>query len=173
MNKLFYTLTLVSISFLFMGCPYKTKVNLESNPSENVNSAFLGNFEKKGSSTYRFVVSKKSANLYQVEEIKNSNDEVVKVYEGYTTTIKGTQFLVTRKTRSYSTNYDATDADYYLYKLVSNSSGTIMKLYEVTDNIDEEFTSASELKSFIAKYKDLSFFYEKSVLKYYKEDDDE
>jgi hypothetical protein len=46
-------------------------------------------------------------------------------------------------------------------------------LYEVTDNIDEEFESAAELKAYIAKYKDLSFFYEKSTLQYYKEDEDD
>jgi hypothetical protein len=159
-----------------MGCPYKTKVSLESDPSEAVKSSYLGSYEKKGSTTYRYVVSKKSANLYKIEEVKNSDDKVTYTYEGYTTTIKGTPFLVTRKTQSdfvNSTDYGKDNADYYIYKVNANSSGTIVKLYEVTDNIDEEFESAAELKAYIAKYKDLSFFYEKSTLKYYKEDEDD
>lgn len=174
MKKLIYTLSIVTMSMLFMGCPYKTKVNLESNPSESVNSAYLGSYEKKGSTTYRFVVSKKSSNYYKIEEIKNSDDEVRYAYEGYTTTIKGTKFLVTRETKSYSTDYSSREnADYYIYKISANSSGTIVKLYELSENIDETFETAAELKAFIGKYKDLSFFYEKSTLKYYKEDEDD
>jgi len=171
MKKLIYTLSIVTLSFLFMGCPYKTKVSIESDPSEAVKSSYLGSYEKKGSTTYRYVVSKKSANLYQIEEVKNSDDKVTSTYEGYTTTIKGTPFLVTRKTKTESDWYE--EDDYYIYKVNANSSGTIVKLYEVTDNIDEEFESAAELKAYIAKYKDLSFFYEKSTLKYYKEYEDD
>lgn len=158
---------------LFMGCPYKTKVNLEPNPSESVKSAYLGTYEKKGSTTYRYVISKKSANLYKIEEISNSSDKVYE-YEGYTTTIKSTPFLVTWKNKSSSgTKYDKAKADFYIYKISANNTGTIIKLFEITDNIDEEFESASELKAFISKYKDLSFFYEKSTLKYYKSDEDD
>ena len=173
MKKLIYTLRIVTLSFIFMGCPYTTKVNLESDPSEAVKSSYLGSYEKKGSTTYRYVVSKKSANLYQIEEVKNSDDKVTSTYEGYTTTIKGTSFLVTWKSNSSYEDYDKSEADFYIYKLSANSYGTIMKLDEVTDNIDEEFESAAELKAYIAKYKDLSFFYEKSTLKYYKMDEDD
>jgi len=173
MKKLMYTFGIISLSFLFMGCPYETKVNLEENPTEKVNSAYLGTFEKKGSTTYRYVVSKKSANLYTIQEVKNSDNKVNYEYEGYTTTIKGTPFLITWKTKSYSSEYTKDNAKFYIYKIGANSSGTIIKLYELTDNIDEEFETAAELKAFLGKYKDLSFFFKKKTLKYYKEDDED
>lgn len=171
MKNIIKTILFASSAFLFMGCPYKTKVQLETNPSEKVQSKFLGTYEKKGSTTYRFEVKKKTATLYEVDEIKTSDDKLAKQYEAYTTTIKGTTFLVTWQTRSYSTKYTKENADFYLYKLESNSSGTIAKLTEVTDNITEEFESAAELRAFIAKNKDLSFFYNKKAAKYYKADE--
>ena len=34
-------------------------------------------------------------------------------------------------------------------------------VFEVTDNIDEKFDDSEDLKEFVSKYKDLSFFYNK------------
>jgi hypothetical protein len=163
MKKLIYTISIFTLSLLFMGCPYKTKVNLEDKPNEKVNSSYLGSYEKKGSTTYKYIIKQKEddANKYRIEEIKNYDDSLYQAYEGYTTTIKGTQFLITNKISSYST----TNIDYYIYKLEANSSGTIMKLYELTDNITEEFETPKALKEFIAKHKDLGFFYNKNITK--------
>jgi hypothetical protein len=43
-----------------------------------------------------------------------------------------------------------------------------MVIYEVTDNIDETFSNATDLKAFFEKHKDLSFFYNKDEKKYKK-----
>lgn len=174
MKNILKTLFIAASAVLFMGCPYKTKVNLDPNPKEKVQSNLLGTYEKKGSSTYKYEVSKQDANHYKLKEIKTSDNKTTYEYVGYTTTIKGTQFLVTRKIKGYSTDYSNTpNPDYYIYKVTASSSGAIVKLHELTENIKEEFASAEELKSFIAKYKDLSFFYAKKASKFYKFDEDD
>lgn len=174
MRKFLKMTLIAAVSVAFMGCPYKTKVNLESSPSEKVESKLLGEYEKKGSTTYKYEVTKHDANHYKLKEIKNSDGKTTYEYIGYTTTIKGTQFLVTRRTKSYSTDYsNEENPSYYLYKVAYNSAGSVVKLYELSENITEEFESAAELKAFIGKYKDLSFFYEKKALKFYKNLDDE
>jgi hypothetical protein len=46
-----------------------------------------------------------------------------------------------------------------------------IKLKGVTDNITEEFASSAEFRAFIAKYENLSFFFDKDEEKtFYKED---
>lgn len=174
MKKTIYMLLVFVGSMTFMGCPYKTKINLESNPSEKVQKDLLGNFEKKGYSSYKYSISKKSDNKYTIKEIKVKDGTLNYEFEGYTTTIKGTQFLVTKKVKSSTKDYTTEiEPEYYIYKITSNSSKTIVKLEEVTEFIKDEFTSAADLKAFIGKYKDLTFFYKNTALKYYKEIEDE
>ena len=51
------------------------------------------------------------------------------------------------------------DNNYYLHKM--EIDGDKITVFEVTDNIDEKFSSSEDLKAFVTKYKDLSFFYNK------------
>ena len=131
-----------------------------------MNATYFGNYEKKGSSTYNYRISKETETLYKIEEISNSNKSSIYLYYGYTTTIGGTQFLVT-----YQENKNGGSPDkYYFYKLEGTKSGSMFTLFEVTEAISEEFTTTKELKNFISKYKDLSFFYNKTELKFYRLD---
>ena len=59
------------------------------------------------------------------------------------------------------------DGTFYFYK-IEMTNATQFKLYEVTDNIDETFSTSAELMSFFSKYKDLSFFYNKDEEVYNK-----
>ena len=62
------------------------------------------------------------------------------------------------------------DRKYYFYRMEKKSEDRI-KFKAVTDNITEEFATAEELKAFVKKHMELSFFYNKDDEKtFYKED---
>jgi hypothetical protein len=60
------------------------------------------------------------------------------------------------------------DDKFYFYKVELTDKQNFV-MHEVTDNIDEKFNTANELKAFFEKHKDLSFFYNKDEKKYKKQ----
>ena len=60
------------------------------------------------------------------------------------------------------------DIDYHLHRI--DFLDGEFALFEITDNIDEEFSDSDELKAFIKKYMHLSFFYNKDENKYVKQE---
>lgn len=52
------------------------------------------------------------------------------------------------------------DIKYYIYKMEVNSVGRI-RLKGVSDNITDVFGTSAEFRAFIAKYENLSFFFDK------------
>jgi hypothetical protein len=66
----------------------------------------------------------------------------------------------------------SSDVKYYLYRVEKKSDGGRVKLRAVTNNITETFATSAELKAFIKKNMELSFFYNKDDEEmYYKNDD--
>lgn len=154
---------------LLSGCPYST--DLEMDGAEKVNNAYLGTFEKQSSSYYYAVISKKSENEYKIEKFRTKDDELRETGTGWIYDIKGTKFLYVKRESSSSSSYYYKRKG-YLYKFMPSKSGYIMKLQGVSDYISEEFESAAELKNYLEKYKDLSFFYQTKIDKYYKADEE-
>ena len=56
--------------------------------------------------------------------------------------------------------------DYYLHRVELKDK--VMTFIEVTENIDEKFNTSAELKAFVTKYMNLSFFYTKEEVQYTK-----
>lgn len=146
------------------GCPYSADVPLDD-AKEKINPAFIGKWVKASSSKEEhpkyYQVSKKDETKYLFEEFtwsSSSNKYNSDIYTGHSTTIGTTMFLNMEK-----------DGKYYFYKIELSADKKSFKLYEVTDNIDEKFSTSKDLKAFFEKYKDLSFFYNKDEEKYEKE----
>lgn len=166
-----HTLKLLCLTLVLTaltGCPYGTEITLDG--AEKINSAYLGKYEKQNSSYYYLVVSKYSDNEYKLEKYRTTSETVKETGIGRVFDIKGTKFIVVKKHSSSSSSYYKKKQ--YIYKFMPSKSGYIMKLQGVSDYIDEEFETSEELKKYLEKYKDLSFFYQKKVDKYYKSDDE-
>ncbi|MCS7076804.1 MAG: hypothetical protein NZ455_08850 [Bacteroidia bacterium] len=149
------------MSFILWGCPYSSDVPIDE-AKEKVNPDLMGKWTKDvNSENPKFYnVTKASDTKYNFEENTwNSTDKKYdkKNYTGHTTTIGGDIFL----------NMES-GGKYYLYKIVLRKNEGVFELIEVTDNIKEKFTKSADLKAFVTKYKDLSFFYNKEVEKYKK-----
>ena len=155
-------------AFLFMGCPYGT--DLEITGAKKVEDKYIGTYEKQSSSYYYLKVSKLGDTEYKLEKYRAKNDDLSTTGKGYVIDIDGQDFLVVKSSSSSSYSYYKNKS--YLYKLSSKADGLAVKIQGITDYLDEDFETEAELKAYIKKYKDLSFFYQKKPEKYFKTDGD-
>ena len=102
----------------------------------------------------QYLIAAKDENNYSIKETSQSSGEI-NYYVGYASVIDGITFINLYKT-------DALDSDYsyLLYKLTINSPDQFT-LAEITDNVDEQFTSGKDLKKFIASNMQNSYFFNK------------
>jgi len=153
-----------SLSLLLMGCPYESKVPLGTSDASKPDKDFVGKWEEKGDDDYSWKCSM-DGNQYRIEK-KSTDGESSEptIYIGWLTDIAGSPFL-----NVYEQDYSE-DRKYYIYRVDKKSEDRI-KFRAVTDNITEEFATSEELKTFVKKNMELSFFYNKDDEKtFYKED---
>ncbi len=154
-----------SLSLLLMGCPYESKISLGSADNSKPDKDLVGKWEEKGSDDYSWKCTM-DGNQYRIEkkDISGDGDAEPTIYIGWLTDIAGSPFM-----NVYEQDYSE-DRKYYFYRMEKKSADRI-KFKAVTDNITEEFTTAEELKAFVKKNMELSFFYNKDDEKtFYKED---
>lgn len=153
-----------ALSLVFMGCPYESKIPLDSADKSKPDKDFVGKWEEKGDDSYSWKCQM-DGNQYRVEKKSTEDSESEPtVYIGWLSDVGGVTFL-----NIYEQDYSS-DRAYYFYRVEKKSEDRI-KFKAVTDNITEEFTTSEELKAFIKKNMELSFFYNKDDEKtFYKEE---
>lgn len=152
-----------SLSLLLMGCPYESKVALGGAENSKPDKALVGKWEEKGDDDYIWKCTL-DENQYRIEKKSTEGESEPTIYIGWLTDIAGTPFM-----NVYEQDYSE-DRKYYFYRMEKKSEDRI-KFKAVTDNITEEFTTSEELKAYVKKYMELSFFYNKDDEKtFYKED---
>lgn len=163
MRKLIYASGLFCMLFLLTACPYTSEFAL-SEPNETIKKEYLGTWvqdqESKNPSYY--VITRLTDKTYKFEEHEYNESEKeysVRSFTGHFTKMGTVNFL----------NLKEADLEKYsFFKLELSASKMQMVIYEVTDNIDEKFSNANDLKTFFEKHKDLSFFYNRDEKRYYK-----
>ncbi|MEX1002584.1 MAG: hypothetical protein WDZ35_10760 [Crocinitomicaceae bacterium] len=153
----------VGLTFLLTACPYQSKVPI-SDPNETIQSSLLGEWVSASEQEYEYptfyVIEKHNDTKYKLTEKRyNTSDSVYKdvQYFMHSTTIKDNLFMNVQ---------EAKGGDYSLYLFVQDQNEIVRR--EVSENIDEQFSSSKDLYKYVKKHMDLSFFYEKSEEKYYK-----
>jgi predicted small lipoprotein YifL len=163
MKKLISFSMMLAMLFVLTACPYSADFPLDA-PNDKINTDYLGTWVEEGGfeNPPFYVITKLSDKTYQFEKNEyNSSDKK------YTQT-KYTGHFTKMGTISFLNLKDANDNKYYFHKVELSPDKKQFTIYEVTDNIDEKFNSAAELRAFVDKYKDLSFFYNKDEKKYKK-----
>jgi hypothetical protein len=153
-----------TLSLVFMGCPYESKFPLDTTDKAKVDKDLVGKWEERDSEDYQWICEV-DGNQYRVtkKSIEDPETEPT-VYIGHLTEVNGVQFL-----NIYEQDYSS-DKSYMIYKMEKKSVDRV-KFKAVTDNITEEFTTSEELRIFVKKNMDLTFFYNKDDEKtFYKED---
>jgi hypothetical protein len=158
MNKLKFALPLLALCVALGGCPYESKVPLDS-AVVKINPALIGTWQSTDSaSSDQYIVSKLDDSHYKIEQKEKdlTADGLFKgTYNGYLSNVDGEMFMNLSSTDSLEAG------NFFFYKIALNKAGSKLVIASVTENIDEKFTKPEELKAFFQKNKGLSFFYEK------------
>lgn len=162
------TLSIIALfgtcSLMFMGCPYESKIPLDTADKSKPDKDLVGKWEEKGSDDYTWKCEM-DGNQYHIEK-KSVDDESSEptVYIGFLSDVGGASFL-----NVYEQDYSS-DKSYYIYRVDKKDEDRI-KFKAMTDNVTEEFTTGEEFRSFVKKNMDLTFFYNKDDEKtFYRED---
>lgn len=164
MKSLKFAALFGALSLVFMGCPYEAKVPIDDQSNSKPDKALVGKWEEKGSDDYEWKVELNDG-MYRIEKknIKDGGDPTI--YKGFLSDVSGTTFMNVYELDEYGSS---SDRKYYLYRLTKKGDDRVT-MDAVTDNITEEFTTSADLKAFIKKNMDISFFYNKDDKKtFYK-----
>jgi len=159
-------LPLIILAFaviIITGCPYASKVPIDQ-PSVKVQKELIGKWVKAGDQTKEnpefFVISPIGDVKYNIVKNEyNTYDSAYKetIYISHISKVGNLEFMNMQQDGK---------GDYYLYRIDLGQGE--FTLYELTDNIDEKFNTSEELKAFIQKNMNLSFFYNKDEERYIK-----
>ncbi|HEU4717935.1 MAG TPA: hypothetical protein VFU15_08870, partial [Bacteroidia bacterium] len=130
--------------------------------------SLTGSWEEKGSDDYEWKVTLDD-NMYRIEKTNTKDGGDPTVYKGYLSDVGGSTWMNVYELDDYSSS---SDRKYYIYKVEKKGDDADrVKMRAMTDNVTEEFETSADLKAFIKKYMDLSFFYNKDDEKtFYKND---
>lgn len=144
---------------LLWGCPYKSNVPL-SEPVELIRAEYLGSWVPENEATAEnpayYTIEKFDTVRYAIAHYQYNEDEKdysVKNYVAHTTSLEGLVFM--------NMNESGTQ-QFLMHRLDLVPSG--LMLYEVTDNIDEQFKTTAEMQKFFREHMKLSFFYNKDEI---------
>ena len=151
-----------ALSLVFMGCPYESKVPVDDSSNSKGDKTLVGSWEEKGSEDYIWKITLDD-NIYRVEKKNTKEDGDPTIYGAFLSDVAGSPFL-----NVWEKSDDGGDRKYYIYKMEKKGEDRV-KIKGMTENVTEEFASSAELKVFIKKYMDLSFFWDKDEEKtFYK-----
>lgn len=150
---------LACFGLLFAGCPYQSDVAIDAKPTVKLDQALVGNWEEGGSNEYTYTVTKLDDYTCKIIKKRATENTEEAIYNGFISQVGNAKFLNLWEDSEY-------EKKYYLYKMELN--GNSMKLLEVTDNIKEKFEKSEDLKAFITKHMNLSFFYNGDEKKFVK-----
>ncbi|CAN5778838.1 hypothetical protein BH10BAC3_BH10BAC3_00910 [soil metagenome] len=154
MKKIIQIISLLSFSFVITGCPYENTVPIDS-PSIKINPKLLGSWQVQNDKNDIYKVTKLNEFTYAITEPnKEKNNYTLLTYESV---INGFSFL------NMWEDEPGKARQYALYKMDIKPNGSVT-LAEVTDNITEHFTSADQLKKFVAANMKNSYFYGKDEI---------
>lgn len=177
MKTLIYTISLLSLCFLFTGCPYESNIPIDK-PSVRINPKLLGTWKSLEKPEAVCVVSKHDEFTYKLEINKVSQyfpyESLInriltpegvraqynksKIYLAHISLINGASFLNIRKIQSGSDSLK-----YYFCKIEIKSDGIVL-ISEVSSDITDQFTDEKSLKKFIAANMNHSYFYNREDL---------
>lgn len=157
MKSRFKLLTVLFLGLiLFTGCPYESQVPIDK-PNVKIDINWLGKWESADGeknpdgSNPIYYMTKKSDFVYGLSTSYDEFDEfgtktkVTTYYEGHVSTIGTTNFF-NLKRQADEIN---TDPGYLLFKI--ELAGSTAILSEVSNCINKNFSSSSELKSFLER----------------------
>ncbi|RXK60602.1 hypothetical protein ESA94_09060 [Lacibacter luteus] len=156
MKRLLQLALILLVSFALTGCPYESTVPIDK-PAVKFPENLFGKWEPKNSGEELFTIKKKNDWVVYISKTKKDPkpEDSPEEYEAFLSEVNAVWFLnVSNKTDKSSPE------SYCLYKMQVAANGSQITLSAVTENIDEQFSNSAELKAFIEKNMQLSFFFD-------------
>ena len=157
-------LFLLSVVVLLTACPYTSDVPI-SEANEKLDKQLYGKWikesDKDSENPEFFSITQAEKYKYRIEKNEYSSSDSsyeATVYISHTSTLGDYIFINMQENG---------EGEFYLYRI--DMEDDAFTLFEVTDNIDEKYTNSTDLRTFVDKNKDLSFFYNKDEVKYIRE----
>lgn len=145
-----------ALSFVFMGCPYESKIPLDTADKAKPDKTLVGKYDEKGEDNYSWSCELEGNQYKIIKKNTEEADSDPTVYIGWLSDIGDAKFMNVYERDEYGSS----DKTYYLYRFIKKGEERLV-FKAVTDNITEEFATSEELKAFIKKNMELSFFYNK------------
>jgi hypothetical protein len=160
-NTILRLTVLTGVAFVFTACPYVSSVPI-SEATEPVDEAIYGKWIAASDAEYDhptfYAISELDANHYEVVENSHYDRKYNKVeYIMHSSMVGGKMFMNVQ---------EAAGGDYHLHMIEIGVEG--FTLWEMSSNIDEKFSNSADLRDFIEKYMDLSFFFTSDEKRYIK-----
>ena len=153
MKKLLPFILLVGTCLLIGGCPYETDVPIDI-PSVKIDSNLFGTWVDKENENETYTVTRHDDFSYHIV-VTQVDDNDTESYLAYVSMVNKTMFLNISKIEPIDTS-----PGFILYKMETKNDQEVI-LTEVTENIDEIFSSSQELKKYISKNMTNTYFYGK------------
>ena len=151
MKKLFPVSVILTLGILLSGCPYETAIPIDK-PIINIDSKLLGTWEEMQDHDM-YKVTRKDDHTYLID-ITELKENKVTHNAAYASVVNGITFL-----NMWENKAGEPEKIYSFYKIEMKDPDNL-KVYPVTSNIREKFSSSSELKKFIADNMGNSYFFE-------------
>jgi hypothetical protein len=144
---------------LLMACPYESPYPLDSVPKVKFDSSIIGTYINSHDDSTLYEVSAVDSFTLKITS-RCSADSIERSYNAYLSKIGSTTFINCEQPSFFGAR------NYCFYKVVSSDSDFVF--YPVSDQIENSFSSSTDLRAFFNKNKDLSFFYTNSIDRYVK-----
>lgn len=154
---------LAALMVLLTACPYESKYPItpaEEKIEKDLCDKWISASEKEYDDPTYYEIKKYDKVKYEITEWSYSSYDSVytsKMYLMHTSTVGDRRFMNVQENGT---------GVYYLHMYEMHENDFV--LYEITDNIDETFNSSAQLKSFVEKNMDHSFFYQRDEVTYFR-----
>jgi hypothetical protein len=155
----FVYLSLLLLVCICTACPYESSVAIDT-PKFPIDTNLLGQWKEKDAQNKDFYEIK-SLDAYQYSIVENTLNESIEAYQqkeyvGYISQVDGQTFLNLQDKNKMKT--------YLLFKLDLSTDKKLLTLLPLSEYIREKFANAKDLREFISRNKQFSFFYGKEML---------
>lgn len=160
MKKLFVFVFLAALPVLFLGCPYQSKVAIDSKPIIKIDERMIGKWGISDTALTYYEFGKLNDYEYLIKEYSRDKDKEAKVtskYSAFLSEINNVTFLNVKQLPEKD-NFSLFGEEYYFYKIVLEQ-GVIIST-PVTNFIKEEFSNSENLRSFFADNMKNSYFFQ-------------
>jgi hypothetical protein len=169
MKRLFHSTLFLGLLILMTACPYESQVPI-TDTDYPVNAQLPGKWYKEGEMDNEYpdeyyLIEQLNDVLLNITKFDLNEDDNSYREESF---IAHLSILKDDDGKEYHFLNMKKDGKYLLHRL--DLQGDSFVLYEVTDNIDEKFSSSEELYDFVKAYMHLSFFYNRDEEQYFKGD---